>query len=666
MNKKAKIEPEADFLLPEDKKQIKKLSKEKSKHLQSITELNHQILIIQNSTSTLIPKFVRLHHHLRQKYRWYYQWHTKPYAQFTHWFVLMVYILVLPLVYWYLQPEVKTSQAYSPTTEVFISLPGENYQGGQGIIGTPQSVQVDEPVQIRFYAANSSKFINSSDSSSISLFLLNIDSGARYPSTLQLSKGEGGATFFFKRVGTQRITAIETIGPSGGHPTLTPPSSPTPTVAPPDPEPPLFNFLEIEQAMAAQIFGVSSQFTVIAGPTPSPSPSTPEVSASPEAKVTPTPGATATPAPGATATPAPTPTPTITFRTVPSPTTTPSLVTTTKQVVQQVARTLTPITTTVATVGIIPLLVQAFPQGFHAFAFLFPTLFTAASVRRRRKPWGIVYDSLTNYPLDSAVVRIFDAETNHLVNTTVTDPNGSFNFLLSKGKYYLRVIKPGYLFPPRMSKLKVSQLATRFGPESDLYLGQPFIIQADGTNINFNIALERVLTNLSTETKINISLKNAWDWFLIATSYVAVPLMLIGALLTYLATMIVPSKFNLYLCGIYVILLVVFLITHRLRRAQLGLIFDSKDGKPIAGAIVSIFDKEYNAIRATRITNKNGNFSLFAPKGEYYLGVVAPGFRYPAKDFRPQNWKIGRIYLGQTILNRKTAFINVNIPLDPT
>lgn len=365
-------------------------------------------------------------------------------------------------------------------------------------------------------------------------------------------------------------------------------------------------------------------------------------------------------------------TPTATASTViisPTPTESPqSLIETFKEspIAKTISKVLTPITATVATLGIFPLLVQAFPQGFHILASLFPTVFTAAAVRRRRKPWGNVYDSFSNKPVDLAVVRVFNAVNDRLVATKVTDENGRFNFLLAKGKYYVTVTKSGFSFPPKISKLKASQLSTRFGPQGDIYFGQSFVIGEDDTNLNLNIALDPKLSTLSTGTKLMMWIKNGFDWLLIAISYFVIPLMLFGAVFAAIATYIIPSRFNFYMSGTYVVLLVAYLISSRIKAIRLGIVFNAKSRRPVANATVLIFDKEYSAIREIKTTDEHGHFAILAQKGQYYLTVHAKGYKFPSKDFKFQKGdkKLGTLYLGQTINNKKADFINVSIPID--
>jgi len=55
---------------------------------------------------------------------------------------------------------------------------------------------------------------------------------------------------------------------------------------------------------------------------------------------------------------------------------------------------------------------------------------------QKPKNWGIVYNSQTGHPLSQVVVRIFEPTYNKLLETTVTDSKGRYNFLLGPNKYF--------------------------------------------------------------------------------------------------------------------------------------------------------------------------------------------------------------------------------------
>ena len=71
--------------------------------------------------------------------------------------------------------------------------------------------------------------------------------------------------------------------------------------------------------------------------------------------------------------------------------------------------------------------------------------------RKRKREWGVVYDSLTKQPIDLAMVRLFDKETGKLVETRVTDLQGRYIFIVEPEKmYYITVEKNNYTFPSKL------------------------------------------------------------------------------------------------------------------------------------------------------------------------------------------------------------------------
>jgi hypothetical protein len=60
--------------------------------------LDEEMLIIQKSTRTTIPQFIKLHNYFRAKYRWYYKWHLFPFVNKLHWSVLGIVSTVFSFV----------------------------------------------------------------------------------------------------------------------------------------------------------------------------------------------------------------------------------------------------------------------------------------------------------------------------------------------------------------------------------------------------------------------------------------------------------------------------------------------------------------------------------------------------------------------------------------
>ncbi len=61
------------------------------------------------------------------------------------------------------------------------------------------------------------------------------------------------------------------------------------------------------------------------------------------------------------------------------------------------------------------------------------------------KNWGIVYEQGTQKPVSKAILRIFEAKYNKLLETQVTDGQGRYHFRVGSNVYYLTVTKPGFL-----------------------------------------------------------------------------------------------------------------------------------------------------------------------------------------------------------------------------
>jgi prepilin-type N-terminal cleavage/methylation domain-containing protein len=58
--------------------------------------------------------------------------------------------------------------------------------------------------------------------------------------------------------------------------------------------------------------------------------------------------------------------------------------------------------------------------------------------------WGTIKDEKTGKPLGHAVVRLFSAPYNKLLETRVTDKAGRYNFVVGPNVFYLTATRPGY------------------------------------------------------------------------------------------------------------------------------------------------------------------------------------------------------------------------------
>jgi len=64
----------------------------------------------------------------------------------------------------------------------------------------------------------------------------------------------------------------------------------------------------------------------------------------------------------------------------------------------------------------------------------------------------------------------------------------------------------------------------------------------------------------------------------------------------------------------------------RKKRPPWGRVLDASDKKPIVGAIVRIYEAEFNKLKEMQVTDKEGRFGFMVKPGRYYVTVDKPGY----------------------------------------
>ena len=124
-------------------------------------------------------------------------------------------------------------------------------------------------------------------------------------------------------------------------------------------------------------------------------------------------------------------------------------------------------------------------------------LLTLAGLRKRRRPWGTVYDSKNKQPLDPVMVELYSAETGKKVQDAITDLWGRFGFLDKPGKYYIVAKKSNYTFP---SKLITANIDGLF---ANLNHGEVFSL-TPGSLVTPNIPMDQEAFDWNQEDKKRI------------------------------------------------------------------------------------------------------------------------------------------------------------------
>lgn len=245
--------------------------------------------------------------------------------------------------------------------------------------------------------------------------------------------------------------------------------------------------------------------------------------------------------------------------------------------------------------------------------------------RKKRDKWGIVYNSLSKHPLDLAVVRLIQAQTRTVVQTRVTDAKGRFAFRVRPGLYRIEVVKPGFVFPTVF--LKEEKEDVDF---VDLYHGENIEVKEEA-NIAVNIPLDPAKAE---ETPFAIRAKRFLRHAQHAFS-------LLSVIVTIIALIIAPSWL---LVGLLALQVLTYFLFRRLalpkKPKEWGIIYDQKTRRPLGTVIVRIFDKKFNKLLETQITDSKGRYGFFASKNLYFVTADKTGFeKYRSEDIDLVNAK---------------------------
>ncbi len=257
------------------------------------------------------------------------------------------------------------------------------------------------------------------------------------------------------------------------------------------------------------------------------------------------------------------------------------------------------------------------PSSFSELALapfrIWTLLLTFLGLKRRFKPWGTVYDSITKQPLDPAYVVLVD-ENGKEVSSSITDLDGRYGFLLQAGKYKMIANKTNYKFPS-------DRLAGRFSDElySNLYFGETIDIPTTGALIIKSIPMDPVKFDWNEFAKKNKKLMRFYSRFDYVFAKIASVLFAVGFVIAVIALFIAPQPYNIITFALYVALLILRIIG--LKPKANGYISDSKTGDPLSFAVVRIISAELNTEIAHKIADKSGRYFCLVPNGKYYIKI---------------------------------------------
>jgi hypothetical protein len=239
-------------------------------------------------------------------------------------------------------------------------------------------------------------------------------------------------------------------------------------------------------------------------------------------------------------------------------------------------------------------------------------LITGIFRKKKREPWGVVYDSVTKRPLDPAYVVAQDRMSKKSGGEAITDLDGRYGFILKPGEYVIVANKTHYRFPS-----KGLQGKTKDEFYDNLYFGESFAMN-EGDVARYNIPLDPI------EFDWNEFAKNKDQVFKVYSRRERVRLILFntlfffGFIFSVFASYLAPTKLNVFMCIVYGAILVAQMVWKSRHKITQVL---TKDGKSVPFALVKVFLSGTKTMIKKVVADEFGKFYVLVPPGSYTITV---------------------------------------------
>lgn len=243
---------------------------------------------------------------------------------------------------------------------------------------------------------------------------------------------------------------------------------------------------------------------------------------------------------------------------------------------------------------------------------LWGLLLSALGLKKRNRPWGTVYDSVTKQPIDPAYVTLKKINSKD-EDTCITDLDGRYGFLVHKGKYILSANKTNYIFPSKKLLGKTSDTLY-----DNLYFGEEININMAGAIINKNIPLDPLKFDwnefVKGKKKIMRFYSRREKLIRIITDWI----FRIGFIISIISLFLVSAPYNYVIFALYIILSL--LRKFGLKQKAHGALID-KNGDPLSFAVIRVFSSEFNMEITRKVADKIGHYYCLVNKGKYYVKI---------------------------------------------
>ena len=234
-------------------------------------------------------------------------------------------------------------------------------------------------------------------------------------------------------------------------------------------------------------------------------------------------------------------------------------------------------------------------------------------IKKRNRPWGTVYDSVTKQPIDPAFVTLKNLQGKE-VATAITDLDGRYGFLVVPGIYTLHVRKTNYSFPSQKLAGKTSD------PLYDnLYFGEALEIKNQGDVIAKNIPLDAEGFNWNEFVKKSQHLTVFYSRWDVAIRRASNIFFVVGFIVAIIAFFAAPYPYNTLILGGYLFLWLLRVLG--IKPKPFGHIINKTTGMPSPFAIIRIMVPGSNVQVAHKVADQYGKYYCLVPKGKYYITI---------------------------------------------
>ncbi|MDO8581983.1 MAG: hypothetical protein Q7S16_03845, partial [bacterium] len=285
----------------------------------------------------------------------------------------------------------------------------------------------------------------------------------------------------------------------------------------------------------------------------------------------------------------------------------------------------------------------------------FSWLFSALGLKKKRKnPWGMIYDAITKEPIGLAIVRLFDATAKQLLATQVTDKEGRFEFLVKPGRYFLEVVKTPYTFPSKIVSGRTDNDLL------DVYHGETVVIASEAQGMHVTIPLDPEDPTKHTSTTFLGQLQRLRHLL----DKVSLPILILGTGMSVIIYAFTQTRYNLLILLVYIAMAAYQTVLAPKKVQSWGTIFDALTLQPVPLALVHIIDPKYQRVIKSRLSDYYGRFTFLPDAGDYQLKVVKQGYAFPSTA-KVATKKYHHLYYGEQVtITKKQPIIAADVPLD--